>query len=237
MLPKDKSFSCGPFTFSRARGLYRGTVPVPLRHVERQLLKCLLDRAGEIVRKAELVAALWPDTKVSANTLNVHIRRLRVALGDTKSPPRLVKSVPRMGYLLVATPQPRRGPAHSEKTPVTDKSRFIRDVTIPDGAIMAPGERFEKIWEIQNVGSTPWRHRQLRRTGACAGPGRLISDPQTSIPDTKPGELCLLRMWLTAPSQPGSYYASWKMVNDKGDESLPTQSPLFVAIDVVQEHD
>jgi hypothetical protein len=72
-----------------------------------------------------------------------------------------------------------------------DKSRFIRDVTIPDGSILQPGERFEKVWEIQNVGSTPWRDRSLRRIGACSGPGRLISDPLYPIPATKPGNLCL----------------------------------------------
>lgn len=98
MLPRDQTFTFGPFTFSRNRGLWRGTELVPLRHIERQLLKCLLDRPAEIVRKEEISATLWPpNTNVSENTLSVHVRRLRVTLGDTTRPYRWLKAFPRMG--------------------------------------------------------------------------------------------------------------------------------------------
>ncbi len=236
MLPRDQKFTFGPFTFSRHRGLWRGTEVIPLRHIERQLLKCLLDRPGEIVGKAEIYAALWPTTNVSENTLSVHVRRLRITLGDTKRPHRWLKAFPRMGYMLVATPQRRHPVAGTEKNqPLRDRSRFVRDVPIPDGTIMPPGERFEKVWEIQNVGSVVWRNRHLRRIGACSGAGRITSDPLTAIPLTKSGALCLVRMRLTAPSDPGSYYAAWKMVDDKGDECLPRRRPLFVSVDVLDE--
>jgi hypothetical protein len=181
------------------------------------------------------VATLWPRTAISPNTLNVHVRRLRVALKDDKRPYRLIKAFPRMGFMAVASPEPLRPAQIVGQLLRRDKSRFIRDVTIPDGSILQPGERFEKVWEIQNVGSTPWRDRSLRRVGACSGPGRLISDPSDPIPSTKPGALCLVCLWLTAPYQPGSYYAAWKMVDKKGNECLPTQSPLFVSIDVVTD--
>jgi hypothetical protein len=42
-------------------------------------------------------------------------------------------------------------------------------------------------------------------------------------------------MWLRAPLEPASYYAAWKMVHETGEEALPGQSPLFVAVDVVQD--
>lgn len=102
MLPKDKTFTFGPFTFSRIHGLRQGNRPIPLRHVERQLLKCLLDRPNEIVRKEEIVATLWPTSHVSPNTLNVHVRRLRITLKDTTRPHQLLKAFPRMGFMLVA---------------------------------------------------------------------------------------------------------------------------------------
>jgi DNA-binding winged helix-turn-helix (wHTH) protein len=237
MLPRDQTFTFGPFTFSRERGLWRGTEPVPLRHVERQLLKCLLDRPGEIVRKEEISATLWPpNTSVSDNTLSVHVRRLRITLGDTKRPYRWLKAFPRMGYMLVATPQRRHPLSATEKRAAPgDRSRFVRDVSLPDGTIMPPGERFEKVWEIQNVGSVVWRSRHLRRIGACSGPGRIGSDPLTAVPLTKSGALCLVRMWLTAPPDAGSYYAAWKMVDDKGNECFPRMRPLFVSIDVLNE--
>lgn len=233
MLPKHRTFHFGSFSFSRAHGLRQGEVPVTLRHLERQLLKCLLERPGEIVRKEELISALWPTTSVSPNTLNVLIRRLRVRLRDTSGPPRIIESVSRMGFRVRAQPAPKRVMPVADVLLRGDHSRFIRDVTIPDGSILAPGEHFEKVWEIQNVGRTTWKHRQLRRVGACEGPGRLTSPPTIEIALTPPGRLCLVRVALVAPFEPGSYYAAWKMTDRTGGELLPTQSPLFISVDVV----
>lgn len=240
MLPKQKPFKVGPFTFSRARGLWRGRRPKLLRHQERQLLKCLLERPSEIVRKEEILAALWPDTHVTANTLNVLVHRLRLALGDAKKPHKLLKAFPRIGFMIVATPLPRRVAPVSTSKParnIGDGSRFVRDVTIPDGSIFGPGEPFEKIWEIQNVGSVEWKGRSLRRVGASKGPGRLTSEPSTPIAATTPGQLCLVRMSFKAPTQPGSYYAEWKMVDETGKICFPHLEPLFISVDVVAHTD
>jgi DNA-binding winged helix-turn-helix (wHTH) protein len=237
MLPKDRLFKIGKFTFSRTQGLRRAGRLVSLRHQERQLLKCLLERPGEVVRKEEIHAMLWPEIIVSDNTLNVHVSRLRAALGDTKRRHRLLKSVSGAGFMVMATPTPKRVAPEQSHRVSGDKSRFVRDVTIPDGSVFEPGEAFEKIWEIQNLGSMEWKSRSIRRVGVARGPGRLTSEPSTPIPDTKPGELCLVRVFLTAPSQPGSYYAQWKMVNDRGELCLSRQEPLFVSIDVVIEFD
>ena len=233
MFPRDQIFKFGEFEFSRQKGLYRGGQPVPLPHLERQLLKALLDRAGEIVRKEELLAAVWPDTHVAANTLNVQIGRLRQTLGDADRPYRLLRSFSRMGYMLVAAPVPRRAAALDTALTRGDRSKFIRDVTVPDGALVEPGERFEKVWEIQNVGGVPWRNRKLRRIGVCTGPGRLRSEPTVDIPDTKPGQTTLIRVWLTAPPQAGSCVAAWKMIDERGRECFPRMDPLFVSVDVI----
>lgn len=233
MVPKEQRFRFGQFTFSRIRGLWRGDAPVDLRHQERQLLKCLLDRPSEIVRNEEIRAALWPDTAVSDNTLNVLVRRLRLVLGDTRRPHTIVKSIAKMGFMIVATPVPSRVAPLAKEVRSRDHSRFVRDVTIPDGSILEPGEPFEKVWEIQNVGSVAWRQRFLRRIGAATGPGQINSAPNIPIPDTRPGELCLIRMSLRAPVQPGSYYAEWKMADNEGQLCLPKSGPLFLRIDVV----
>lgn len=203
-------------------------------------MKCLLDRPGEIVRKEELLAAVWPNTTVAPNTLNVHIRRLRVRLGDASAPYRLLRSYSRIGFLLVATPIPRRiaRPA-TEPTTRGDRSKFLRDVTIPDGTMLEPNQRFEKVWEIQNAGSVPWIGRVVRRVGACRGVGRITSDPDTSLSDTLPGQTCLIRVWLTAPAEAGSYVAGWKMYPDRtsGRACFPLIKPIVVSIDVLAPDD
>lgn len=235
MLPRHRTFRFGSFTFSRLEGLRRAGRSVALRHIERQLLKCLLDRAGEPVRKEELEAAVWPTTHVASNTVNVEIRRLRIRLGDVKRPYRLVKSFPKMGFLLEAEPSPRRvAPVAAERTR-RDSSKFTGDITIPDGSLVTPNERFEKVWEIQNTGSVQWVGRALRRVGACSGSGRIRGEPTITVPDTPPGRLCLIRADLIAPEDPGSYYAAWKMVDGDGHIVFPRQRPLFVSIDVVDE--
>lgn len=240
MMPRYTKFRfgrTGEFTFSRARGLWHHDQVVPLRHRERQLLKCLLDRANEIVYNDEIRAAVWSDTAVSDNALNVQVARLRQTLGDTKRPYRIIKSVPKMGYQIVASPPPRRVAPLVRELKRRDASRFVRDVTVPDGSIFEPGEPFEKVWEVQNIGSTSWRNRALQRVGTARGRGQIESEPTTPIPDTPPGKLCLIGMSLHAPLQPGSYYAEWKMVDGDGRQCLPKQTALFLRIDVVIDRD
>lgn len=54
-----------------------------------------------------------------------------------------------------------------------DASRFVRDVTIPDGTRVLVGTRFKKTWEIQNVGDVAWEGRRLVREGPLEGHYRL----------------------------------------------------------------
>jgi len=43
-----------------------------------------------------------------------------------------------------------------------DQSVFLRDVTYADGALVLPGQRFVKTWEMQNIGKVPWKDRFLQ---------------------------------------------------------------------------
>ena len=115
-----------------------------------------------------------------------------------------------------------------------DRSRFIRDVTIPDGTRIRIGRKFKKIWEIQNIGAVVWDNRFLAREGVCDGPGRLKSTSRIRVPYTLPGERCQVKIDLIASAQPGSCYAEWKMVDSSGKYLFPNETPLFVSIDVVE---
>lgn len=60
----------------------------------------LLSRAGEVVRRAELVNAAWvPGAKVNGNTLDTYIHRIRRLLLELESDARL-ETVRRVGYVL-----------------------------------------------------------------------------------------------------------------------------------------
>jgi two-component system OmpR family response regulator len=59
-------------------GVTAGARTEPLTPTEFRLLAALLARPGRVVRRAELVAAAWPDgAVVNANTLDAYVGRLR----------------------------------------------------------------------------------------------------------------------------------------------------------------
>jgi TolB-like protein/Flp pilus assembly protein TadD len=64
-----------------------------------RLLAVLLARAGELVTREELHAALWPHTTVDFDHgLNKAISKIREALGDSAHSPRFIGTVARRGY-------------------------------------------------------------------------------------------------------------------------------------------
>ena len=61
-----------------------------------------MERAGEIVKKTDLVARVWPNTIVEEGTLRVHIAALRKVLGDGRAGMRYVENVTGHGYRFIA---------------------------------------------------------------------------------------------------------------------------------------
>ena len=87
----------GHCRFERARRvLERDGVEVPLDRACTEILLCLLDHAGEVVTKDELLEAAWPGRVVSENSLNKAVGRLRAALGDEGQ--KLLRTVHGYGY-------------------------------------------------------------------------------------------------------------------------------------------
>jgi DNA-binding winged helix-turn-helix (wHTH) protein/predicted ATPase len=66
------------------------------------VLAYLVSHAGEVVTKADLLDAVWPDTAVTEGVLKGCIRQLRQVLGDTATEPRYIVTVHRRGYRFVA---------------------------------------------------------------------------------------------------------------------------------------
>jgi len=93
----------GPFEADRTRyHVVRGSAGVELTGKLLDLLFYLLDHAGELVTKEQLLDALWTDANVSDNALAQAVSELRQALGDDAAAPRFVKTVARRGYRFVA---------------------------------------------------------------------------------------------------------------------------------------
>jgi DNA-binding winged helix-turn-helix (wHTH) protein/tetratricopeptide (TPR) repeat protein len=97
------AYRFGPFQLDvRERRLLRGTDVIPLRLKVFDTLCVLVENAGRLVTKDELLATVWPDTTVEENNLNHNISVLRKALGEKATGQQYIETVPRMGYRFVA---------------------------------------------------------------------------------------------------------------------------------------
>ena len=97
----------GPFELNVAqRSLKKANEIVPLGGRAYDILIVLLENAGEVVAKAELIAKVWPDVTVEEGSLRVHLSALRKALGDGSlegAPPPVAVSLPRITTLIAPT--------------------------------------------------------------------------------------------------------------------------------------
>ena len=67
--------------------LWSGNVRLSLTRKAFAVLNCLVENAGRIVSKDELMEQVWPGIYVGDENLKVHIRELRTLLGDRAAQP------------------------------------------------------------------------------------------------------------------------------------------------------
>jgi DNA-binding winged helix-turn-helix (wHTH) protein len=82
--------------------LLEGGLPVRLGSRAFDLLTTLVERAGEVIPNAELMARVWPNVVVEPGALRVHLAGLRKVLGDGREGQRYIVNVPLQGYCFVA---------------------------------------------------------------------------------------------------------------------------------------
>lgn len=114
-----------------------------------------------------------------------------------------------------------------------DHSRFIQDVTIPDGSQVQVREEFVKVWEIMNAGKVIWRGRYLQREDLPVSPDTCQTPERVPIGDTLPNERVMVSVRVTAPNEPTTCKIDWKMVDEQGRQFLPNSRPLYFLVHVV----
>lgn len=88
-------------------------------------------------------------------------------------------------------------------------ARFVQHVTMDrSGSVVAPAQKFLKIWRIRNEGSAPWsEHTALAFVG-----GDLLGAPQSVVVGSvPPGAEVDLSVEMVAPSVPGRYVSYWRL--------------------------
>jgi predicted ATPase len=93
----------GPFQlFATERRLERNGEPVEVGGRALDVLIELVNQAGRVVSRAELMSTLWADTSVVEGVLRTHVYNLRKILGDGVGGMRYITSVAGRGYCFVA---------------------------------------------------------------------------------------------------------------------------------------
>ncbi len=94
----------GPYELRpRTRELYKAETKLKLRPQPFQVLKVLVERAGDVVTREELRQLLWSaETFVDfEHGLNTSIKELRGVLSDSASEHRYIETLPKLGYRMI----------------------------------------------------------------------------------------------------------------------------------------
>lgn len=101
--------------------------------------------------------------------------------------------------------------------PTCKNAAFNGDITIPDGTVFKPWEKFTKAWSVKNTGTCTWDEGFY--FAGWAGPPSMTAHPYKIqyAKDFVPGGSSVnIYIAMYAPGDPGQYVAHWAMYDDNG---------------------
>jgi len=99
----QRSYEFGRFRLDAAGGLlFRDARMIPLAPKVADALLLLIENAGNVIAKDELLKNIWPDTFVGEGSLTRTISILRKALADDAGGQDYIVTIPKRGYRFVA---------------------------------------------------------------------------------------------------------------------------------------
>ena len=136
------AYRFGPFHLDvREHCLSRGAEVIPLRIKVFDTLVVLVENAGRLVTKQELLDTVWPETTVEENNLNHNVSVLRKALGERATGQQYIETIPRVGYRFAATVEATVAPVlpstAPSPSPAAKARQEIRYCTTGDGVRLA----------------------------------------------------------------------------------------------------
>lgn len=120
---------------------FLGGTEIRLRPKTFAVLCYMMEHPERLVSKAELVAAVWPDIRVSDSALKVCIREIRQALGEQVDSPRFIRTEGRRGYWFIPQVTALR---------TSERSRPIFAIDGSEGAAAAIG-RIREISQLRRL--------------------------------------------------------------------------------------
>ena len=126
---------------------------------------------------------------------------------------------------------PTQKPKAGRNPYCNNKVREVKDLTIPDGTVVAPGATFRKSWRMKNGGTCVWDDNykltffygddlgfdgsvSISSGISTSGPKYNVNRPKRII--VNPDTYVVISVDLTAPTTPGVYEAYFKLEDNLG---------------------
>ncbi|MFC0406952.1 winged helix-turn-helix domain-containing protein [Roseomonas elaeocarpi] len=165
---------------SRATLLDPHGQPVALRPKSFALLNLLLDHSGRLVRREQILEALWPGLNVSDDSITQCISEIRRALGQQGV--QLLRTVPRRGYILelrfredAASPSP---PSEAGAAPAAPGAPPEGDAALPGSG---PAPDYEPPGQSAMAGEAPAGQEAAHIAPSDEVPGRASIAPAGEV--------------------------------------------------------
>ena len=154
---------------------------------------------SEAVQTAAALTVAAYATQVAGTPTATSLPAATATLQPTTPPPTQAPSMPAA---------PTTKPA--EAAPC-DRGDFVSDVSIPDDTVLEPGEKFTKTWRIKNTGSCTWStsYEAVFVDGNAMNAPVSVKLPKSVVPN----ETVEISVDMTAPTEPKTYRANWKLRN------------------------
>ena len=163
-----QSYRFGVFELNeRAHELRKQGHRIRLQDQPFQILRLLLQRAGDIVTRDELRQNLWPSSVYVDfdHGLNNAIARVRDALDDTAATPKFIETLPRLGYRFIypveRVPVAARVSRDERATETAAAERIVVATGRHDTTLVAASSNIDLC-----IGRTAGRRRPVCRTKA-----------------------------------------------------------------------
>jgi hypothetical protein len=150
----------------------------------------------------------------AAQTVEARMTELAAQSSPTPLPTSTLPPLPPLPTLPTLPPTfvPSPVPPTPTNTPLCDLAQFIRDVTVPDGTVFAPGASFTKTWRLRNIGTCTWAGYSVVFDSGDAMSGASPSP----LPTVAPGQEVDVSINMVAPTTPGTYRGYWRIRNASG---------------------
>ena len=163
-----------------------------------------------------LITQPWIPTKEGATMIEVKLYQR----GKTPSATARVAVMVKAMQAEEIPPTPTLSPPTPEATPTgtitppacTMSAALLEDLSVPDGTVLQPNQRFTKTWRVQNNGTCSWEQYKL----VFVRGSLLGGNSPTLLPKVSPGSSLDLSLELFAPSYQGEYSGYWQIQTEKG---------------------